>query len=198
MKLKRNKLFLLVGSLGIITSSCLIITSCGKNENQYDDYDFNTSIDLGSKKRANQLYDVAKTKIPQFNNQTISDHGSIKRYIENQFKESSDLSKTIFYWEVALNLSKIGKNHDYKKNGNLSFNISTHDWFSLGGEGEKWCSVIGIKFNYDESKDAMDIATSEEFDVDYNNGDQHWSIRDSNSVNLFASWALWSMPTPEY
>jgi hypothetical protein len=65
MKLKHNKLFLLVGSLGVIAGSCLIITSCGKSSNSFDSYTSDTSINLTSKKQANQLYDIAKTKILQ-------------------------------------------------------------------------------------------------------------------------------------
>jgi hypothetical protein len=66
MKLKRNKLFLIFGSLGVITTSCVVITSCGKSTNKFDTNDDNTTITLKSKNEAKQLYDCAITKIVNF------------------------------------------------------------------------------------------------------------------------------------
>jgi hypothetical protein len=97
MKLKRNKIFLLVGSIGVIGSTCFLITSCGKSTNHFQNYDYNTSISLGSRSEAKKLYDVASTKLPNFSNIETDTKEAMQQYIREEFQHTNDISKSILY-----------------------------------------------------------------------------------------------------
>lgn len=199
MKPKHNKLFLLICSLGIITSSCLIISSCSKNDNSFDAYTVDTSITLNSRRQAYQLYDIAKTKILQLSPYSADTlHENLYNWIEQQLRIDDGVSKSILYWEIALNLSTIGKQHNFQKNGSLVFNCQTN-WFTnrTYSVGTKWCSISNVAFNYDESSPRLEIGgTAQDIDID-NSNSSNWSIIIVGTPDkyLFVSWVLFNQPT---
>lgn len=101
MKLKLNKLFLFVFPLSTAAITCLAVTSCSTPNNPYASYSFNTPIILASHKQANQLYDIAKTKVlPQTFNSgfDFDDETSYIDYMEALLHgPNSDIGKSNLY-----------------------------------------------------------------------------------------------------
>jgi hypothetical protein len=118
----------------------------------------------------------------------------MQQYIREEFQHTNDISKSILYWEIALNLSNIGKTHNFSKNNNLVFSIDNSGWFASGIGGDSpWCSVTSVTFDYAEGKK---FDTPSNIDVDFKNGDKHWSIIDANGNSLFTSWTLFGLSKP--
>jgi hypothetical protein len=110
-------------------------------------------------------------------------------------RNNEDVSKSTLYWEIALNLASIGKNHNFKKNGNLEFNCQ-NGWFSYSPYSAEtpWCSINNVSFNYSDTN-KLDVTASKSIDVSDNGGASKWSITVDSSTNLFVSWTLLNQPT---
>lgn len=192
MKLKRNKLFLLISSLGVVTSSCLIITSCSKVTNPFDSYDANTSIRLDSRKKASQLYEVAKSKIPNIPHREFDNHSNAKDYVNNIWHEHA---KEILYWEIAFNLAEKGKTWKFKNKDQ-----STFLWFTISSNIE-WFSndykVSGVTFDYFIGGNRFTFKEDgKTFSLDYGTSWPGWWCFFADTNSLFQSWMCQDLPTP--
>jgi hypothetical protein len=98
---KLNRICVAISIIGSTIASGIVIVSCSPKHNMFEQYDFNTPIQLKSKKQSRQLFEIAITKIPNSDQPfDFNDEHSAKKTKVNDLMRSDvfeEYSKNIFY-----------------------------------------------------------------------------------------------------